>query len=207
MAAIVAVAALIALGSAQSAAARATQKCSLKGSKTVRQLGRVRIYRFHHGIYGCSSRYGKRVRLTSGADRIGCFTDTYAEASNSVVAVAHDANVNYALLGSWNMKTGKRLRRYRYEYDSPGCGSVYRLVTDASGSLAWIALSTEHENGATVVLKDDSSGFTQLDYQAPPLCDPMTDNCGDMIDTGYLTASDGMVFWEANGAIKSAPFD
>jgi hypothetical protein len=202
-----AVAALLAAGPLAPGAQGASHPCGLAGSKTVRQIGRVRIYRFHQRVYGCSARYGRRVLLTKGTDRLGCFSDRYTESANTVVALAHDASPDYAQLSSWNLRSGSRLRKYTYTYADPGCGSVYRLVTNSAGSLAWIALSTEHENGEIDVGKDDSRGFAELDFEAPAgLCDPATENCGDSIDTSYLAASGGMVFWKANGALKGAPF-
>jgi hypothetical protein len=204
---ILAAAALTAAGPLASGAQGASHTCRLKGSRTVRQIGQVRIYRFQKRIYGCSARYGKRVVLTKASDQLGCFSDRYAQSKNTLLAVAHDASPDHARLTSWNLRTGAKLRTYAYNYDSPGCGSVYRLVTNPNGSLAWIALSTEHENGSIVVMKDDSTGSAVLDFEAPlGLCDPMTENCGDSIDTTYLAVRDGIVFWKANGALKSAPF-
>ncbi len=152
--------------------------------------------------------YGKRVFLykfhpccASGYHAYG----PLAQANDRVLA-ASVGSMGDAWLRSWNLRTGKLLRTYFYEYAPGGPGDVYQLVTTATGSLAWIALSTSHEEGAVEVDKDDSSGFATLDFQILQsyFCPPS--GCGDMIDTTYLSASDGMVFWKANAALMSAPF-
>ncbi len=168
------------------------------------KIKKVRIYTKKCHLYACSTRFGAHVLLEKHPD--STFKFTQRGGLVLAYAVGRDGDLK-AVVGSRNLTTGAVIRRH-VEPCAGGypCRSVYQLIINAKGSVAWIIFTSVAENGATEVWKNDSSGAKMLDYEPPMGCgSPPMSGC-DVIGTSYLTASNGQVFWKANGAVKSAPF-
>lgn len=205
---------------ATGAAEGASRTCAVPGSKTIKRLGEIRIYSLDNQVDACSTRYGRHVFLYKRAVAHGSPTLLVAAQVNQTVLAAGFARPTYpavfnAVLVSRNLRTGALLRRHT---DSSCRGGscdliVTRLVTNPKGSFAWI---DDREGPGSVaeyaVMKDDSTGVTQLDYElVGAYCDspPNPPACSEQIDTSYLKAADGMVFWKggSSGTLQSANFN
>jgi hypothetical protein len=173
------------------------------GSHTLHQDGNVRIYSLHGHAYACSSRYGRKVFLTGTAGVLNAYTQV--KQTILAFAVESDGSITETF-ASRNLKTGAVLHR---TVDACGtgypCGPVYRMVTNSTGAFAWIIFTSVAENGFTEVWEDGAGGAKQLDHENPMGCGDAPITGCDTIDTGYLRAASGKVFWKNQNGIQSAP--
>jgi hypothetical protein len=209
-----------AAGPGLSTAFASAKSCAVPHSRTLHQAGQVRVFAFDNRVYACASRYGRHVFLYKPAFAGNHHFRTLAfttQVNQTVLA----AGFSYpprgkVVLISKNLRTGALLHQYTDSCDIRGIPSctVTRLVANSHGSFAWIDDSLVPSGEDTMVMKDDSAGFTVLDQAVDePFCMGATPasapHCFEKIDSGYLVAGGGMVSWMGgpNKALQSATFN
>lgn len=203
------------------AAVARSRSCTVRGSRTIQRLDGVRIYAQDKQVYACSTRYGRHVFVYKRAFAHGFRTLLIAAQVNQTVLAAGFAQPPYppgsdAVLVSRNLKTGALLRRYTDTSCAGGsCDlTITRLVTNTNGSFAWIDdLEGPGSVAEDAVIEDDSAGLTVLDDElSGAYCfgmEPPAGPCAEDIDTSYLKAANGTVYWEGgpSGSVQSASFN